>query len=125
MSWRPWIAPPAAHEPSDISDSDRQIIGECLRAAAFGPFFVDNNADEPYWEFPALFGFNQEELAQIAREWPNVDHRDEYVGELIAMCAVWLTTYPHRQDNQWASHLSISKHDLCEWLARWNAEHRI
>ena len=41
------------------------IIGEALRAAAYGPFF-------PETEYSAIFGIEKEEVALVAEEWPVV-----------------------------------------------------
>lgn len=48
---------------SRLGKRDREIIHECLVAAAYGPFFPD-------WEFPILFGLTREQARSFADQWP-------------------------------------------------------
>jgi hypothetical protein len=43
-----------------LTPEEKRVIGECLCAAAFGPFFEDD------WEFPTVFGVEHAEAEQIA-----------------------------------------------------------
>jgi hypothetical protein len=52
-----------------VAPSDDDVIHQCLRAAVDGPFFPD-------WEFQTLFGFERDEIRQIAERWPDWDDAD-------------------------------------------------
>ena len=48
---------------------DRQeveIIGVCHEAVVQGPFLLDRQADDPWWEIPEQMGRKPEEVADIA-----------------------------------------------------------
>ena len=51
---------------ADLSPEERNIVLECLRGAAEGPFFPD-------WEFQTLFGLTRKEVKDIADAWPTVN----------------------------------------------------
>lgn len=58
-SYRPWIAPPSRSSVIPLPEGLELVIGQCLNAAANGPFFVDSGAkDNPYWEYQSLLGFS-------------------------------------------------------------------
>ena len=119
-SYRPWITPPERKEEVDISKELEEVIGNCLRASAKGPFFVDRGAkDNPYWEYQTLLGFGPEEVLEISRQWPNVDILDEHVSELISSCFANLLGYPHGCEKHWAEYFSVSKEQLIEYANLW------
>ena len=74
-----------------LSDSDIQLIGDCLRAAAEGPFFED-------WEFHTLFGLERSEVKWIAAEWPRVAEDDASVALAVQNSFANLLGYPHGMD---------------------------
>ena len=84
-----------------LTDEEKQIIGECLRAAAFGPFFPD-------WEFHALFGVGRDEAIRVAESWPNVEETDISASYLINDSINNLLGYPHRKQNDWGNYISAS-----------------
>ena len=119
-SYRPWITPPEKTAEFDLSVELEWVIGECLNAAANGPFFVDKGAkDNPYWEYQTLLGFTVEEVREISKQWPNVDFTDDYVSELIASCFANLLGYPHNCDKYWPDYISVSSSQLKEHAISW------
>lgn len=119
-SYRPWISPPERNGEFDISKELEAMIGECLNAAANGPFFVDNGAkDNPYWEYRTLLGFTPEEVQEISKQWPNVDISDEFVSELISSCFGNLLGYLHRCEKYWSAYFSVSREQLIELFSSW------
>ena len=48
-----------------LTKNQIKTIGECLRAAAYGPFFPDG-------EFDTIFGLSRSQIASVAEEWPIV-----------------------------------------------------
>jgi hypothetical protein len=118
-SYRPWITPPRAKNCVPLSQHDTKVIGECLNATAQGPFFVDRgNVKDPYWEFSALFGFQQPEVAAISSQWPDVDYRDEFVEDLVSRCIVHLIGYPHGCERHWRDFISVSREELLALVQR-------
>ncbi len=73
---------------NDEEEGDSEVIEQCLRAAADGPFFPD-------WEFTILFGFERDEVRRIAECWPNWGDEAEQaraVDAAMKTCCVTRTT---------------------------------
>ena len=120
QSHRPWIKPPRKEKDSFLSEYDSNIIGECLAAAAVGPFFVDkSNKENPYWEYQTLLGFEPKEVEEISKQWPDVDVYDEFISELVGSCLQWLLSYPHGCESEWSKYISVSKEELSKLLGHW------
>lgn len=90
-----------------LTDSEKQIIGECLRAAAFGPFFPD-------WEFHSLFGVDRDEAIRVAKSWPKTEETDIIAGYIINNSFNNLLGYPHRKQNEWGNYISTSPDKVYE-----------
>ncbi|MBE7380624.1 MAG: hypothetical protein F6J95_004355 [Leptolyngbya sp. SIO1E4] len=84
-----------------LTSDEKRIIGECLCAAAFGPFFPD-------WEFYALFGVDRDEAVRVAESWPNIEATDISVGYVINDSINNLFGYPHRKQDEWKNYISVS-----------------
>lgn len=108
-----------------LTDVDTRIIGECLRAAAEGPFFRDEGANDPDWEFHSLFGLTREELAQIATAWPNVDSQNESIVLAVTNSLVNLLGYPHGHDKEWSSFISVSVDEVTVVFEKWRMLQRV
>lgn len=85
-----------------LTEEEKHIIGECLHAAAHGPFFLDD------WEFPTIFGATHEEAVEVAEAWPNVEETDETAKMVINNSINNLFGYPHGKHNQWSRYISAS-----------------
>jgi hypothetical protein len=94
-----------------MSDPDKALVGQALRAAADGPFFPD-------WEFHTLFGLNRDEVRAIADDWPNVDLSSSDVVLAVNNSLNNLLGYPHRQGHAWSRWISVSPHELDELFCR-------
>ena len=117
-STRPWIKPPRKRASAELAAEQCRVLGECLNAAANGPFFVDRGSPrDPYWEFHALFGFTAEELRVVAAQWPDVDREDPYVSELLRSCVFHLLTYPHGCGPAWGEYFSVGSEELSKITA--------
>lgn len=98
---------------------EKRIIGECLRAAATGPFFRQAGP-EPYGLVHTLMGVTHRRLVEIARAYPEVDGNDpEVVGAIIGSMNN-LVGYPHGKDRVWRQYLSVSSKHVSELLDRWH-----
>ncbi len=95
-----------------MNEKQSQLIGECLTAAATGPFF-------PEWEFSTLFGLQRTEVADIAALWPDVNEADETVWLAINNAFANLLGYPIDKPQEWPHYLSVSPAELKVVFDRW------
>ena len=95
-----------------MSEREKDIIHECLHAAAHGPFFPES-------EFHILFGLNRNELFQIIQKWPKLDENDEAVRLAINGVFNNLLGYPHKRDDVWHEHISVSRDEIELIYKRW------
>jgi hypothetical protein len=93
-----------------LNDQERDLIGQCLRAAASGPFFPD-------WEFHTLFGLDRDDVLAIAAEWPVVVDRDA-VELAINNAVVHLLWYPHGCEVEWPEWISDTPERLYNILTK-------
>lgn len=98
-------------------DADEAIIGQCLRAAALGPFFPD-------WEFETLFGFEREEIRQIAERWPHWDDEIEQ-ADSVNNTLNMLLGYPHGREDVWHDYISPNAAEVARVYSRWRGEGEI
>lgn len=98
-----------------MSENEKQLIGECLVAAAHGPFFPD-------WEFSILFGLQRGKVVEIASAWPivnSVDVEGGTVDQAINNAFVWLLWYPHKLMERWAEYISVPPRECYDLYNRW------
>jgi hypothetical protein len=96
-----------------LTDDEKRVVFECLRAAVDGPFF-------PEWEFPSLFGLQRSELAKIVEALPDIDDSDERVSLAINDVMNNLLGYPHGQDSVWAQFISAPRTEVRRVLEIWH-----
>jgi len=108
----------------NLSDDEIKVIKECIKAAAYGPFFIDEEAkDNPYWEIHPLFGLIIDELRKIADALPTLDLDDENVKLAINNSINHLLGYPHDcSDEVWSKYVSVSRNELTKIYVRWRSE---
>jgi hypothetical protein len=108
----------------NLSDDEIKIIHECLRASAYGPFFIDNGAkDNPFWEIHSIFGLTMDELRKIADALPHIDMEKEDVRLAINNSINNLHGYPHNcTDEVWSSYISTSKKELYDIFVKWKGK---
>ncbi len=107
-----------------LSDHEFKVIKECVRAAAYGPFFIDEGAkDDPYWEIQPLFGLTIDELKEIADTFPNLDLENEKVELVINNSINHLLGYPHGcSEEVWKKYISVSNNELEKIYLKWTSE---
>lgn len=93
---------------------DKKVIGECLVAAVEGPFFPD-------CEFETLIALARDEVAGIARCWPDVDVDDSRIGLAINNVMNWLRAYPHQQYDRWSEYISVTPDEMSKIYHKWRA----
>ena len=91
-----------------------EIIGECLSAAAHGPFFPDG-------EFSAVFGISLEEVARVAGEWPVVIENSEIADIAVNNSFANLMGYPIKPDKMacWEEVISVPREELKPIFKTW------
>ena len=98
---------------SMMTEQEIHVIGEWLRAAAYGSFFPES-------EFYTLFGLERDEVTQIADTWPEVVIHDDTVGIAINNAIVTLLWYPHNKfEEEWGQFLSVSPEECGRIYGRW------
>lgn len=96
-----------------LSDGDKAIVGQALRAAADGPFFPD-------WEFHTLFGLERSEMRALAEAWPwpRVDLASSNVATAVSNALNNLLGYPHGQDSAWFEWIRVGPAEVDRLLSR-------
>lgn len=95
-----------------------QVIGQCLRAAAYGPFFPDG-------EFASIFGLARSEVAAVADQWPVVIDSAEHVKHAVGNSLNNLLGYPIKKERlaHLDDYLTVEPGELRDVFAAWRAEH--
>lgn len=108
----------------NLSDDEIRIIHECIKASAYGPFFIYTGAkDNPFWEIHSIFGLTMGELREIADALPNIDMEKEDVKLAINNSINNLLGYPHNcSDEIWSNYISVSKKELFDILVKWKGK---
>ena len=71
-----------------LTDSERDAVGHCLRAAADGPYFPD-------WEFETLIGATRDDVRAASEEWLKGAPRTDGMNEVAISVLSNLLGYPH------------------------------
>lgn len=97
----------------DLTEEERKVVGECLRASVKGPFF-------PMWEFQTLFGLGHQEVADIAFAQIPLDDANEEGKIAINNALNMLTGYPHRCGKEtWNQFISVTPDEVRRILKKW------
>ena len=108
----------------NLSVDEIKVIKECIKAAAYGPFFIDAKAkDNPYWEIHSIFGLTIGELRKIADALPNLNLNNENVKLAINNSINNLRGYPHGcSEEVWKKYISVSKNELEKIYLKWSGK---
>jgi hypothetical protein len=98
-----------------LTEDDRRVVFECLRASVDGPFFPD-------WEFHTLFGLERQEVARIVAALPDIDDSDESVSLAINNSMGNLLGYPHGEAAAWQRFISVPQAEVKRIFDRWRDE---
>jgi hypothetical protein len=105
---------------SDLTEHEKNVMHECLRAVAHGPFFIDKNAHDPFLEFQTMFGLSINELRGIAEKWPEIEMASEKVKLAINNSMNNLLGYPHGPKNKtWSQYISVSPEEVSRIFLKW------
>jgi hypothetical protein len=97
-----------------VDADDREVIHQCLVAAADGPFFPD-------WEFQTLMGFERDDIRRMAERWPDWDD-DVEQSDAVNNVLNNLLGYPHGRWDAWHDYISPVSEDVARVYARWRGE---
>jgi len=100
---------------ANLSEKDRDVVRQCLRAAVDGPFFPDS-------EFQTLFGLERTEVKSVLQSWPNLDESQESVRLAINNSFNNLLGYPHRCERQWPLFISVTEKDAERIFNQWRGD---
>lgn len=95
----------------ELTQRETSLVGECLRAAAEGPFF-------PEYAFRALMGVDRQRISQLAADWPKVAP-DAETRAAVNNVLLNLWGYPHKREGIWAEFISATKGDVLNLLEKW------
>ena len=99
-----------------LTSTQIRVIGECLHAAAHGPFFPDG-------EFAALFGVSRDEVTEVAAEWPVVIKSCENLQIAVNNSINMLLGYPTKNKAEiWDEYISVDRKELVEIYAAWRKQ---
>jgi hypothetical protein len=97
---------------ADLDQNEREVVRQCLNAAAYGPFFPD-------WEFHALFGLERNEVKSVLESWPEPDETNEDVQLAINNSLSNLLGYPHGCEKEWPRFVSVSSKEVQKVFKKW------
>lgn len=101
---------------ADLSDAERRVVRECLRAAVEGLFFPDK-------EFHTLFGLERGEVRRILSLWPALDEADESVVIAINNSLNNLLGYPATNGNEeWPKFISVARGEVARIFDKWRGK---
>jgi hypothetical protein len=96
-----------------LSDSERQIIFQCLKAILKGRFLEG--------EFHTRLGIEPEELEGIVTAYPDVDNSDDNSDAAIAInnCLNEVCHGISFSDREWSQWFTVSKPEIEEVYRKW------
>lgn len=99
---------------SELKECEKNIIFECLNAAAFGPFFPEIG------EFHEIYGIKQTDIENIISEWTDIDDCDENVKTAINTYLHLLSQKFSHYDEIWDEFISVPQHFVEEIYYKFN-----
>jgi hypothetical protein len=96
----------------NLTDTDKLLIKNCLRACVEGPFFPD-------WEFSTLFGLTRDEVNSIYIKFPDINEKKSDTSLAINNAFNMLLFYPHEKNDILEKYIHISRNELSEKYTNW------
>lgn len=105
--------------PTHLDDREVDIVGQCLKAVAHGPFLIDAGSNDPWSEFQILIGLTPKEFTDIADRWPDIDLGDKDVQLAVNNAMNNLLGYPHRCETEWPRFIAVPPAEVARVLDKW------
>jgi ribosomal protein S14 len=99
----------------DLSPDERETVRTCVRAAAEGPFFPDE-------EFQTIFGLSREQVREVAERWSVNDESDEAARLAINNALNNLLGYPHGCEQEWPRYVPVSEAEVARLLRKYRGD---
>ena len=96
----------------DLTEREKEIILECLKASINGPFFPES-------EFHTIFGVYPKEVKEVISNWPNVDEDEIAVRLSINNAMNNLLGYPDNCGKYWSEFITVSKKEIGRIFVKW------
>ena len=99
---------------ADLSPNEKQIVLECMKAIADGPYFQD-------WEFHTRLGIERPTLRRIISIWPAINDRSDDSDGFLAInnCLNEICHGIQIADPEWQSRFAHSKDEVKSTLHKW------
>ena len=97
---------------ANLNERERNVVRECLRAAAESPFFPE--------EFHTIFGLTRDDVRRVLLSWPELNEADISVVRAINNSFNNLLGYPAPEKEQlWPQFISVSGMELARIFDKW------
>jgi len=97
---------------SQLTERERTIVRDCLRATCEGPFFPDR-------EFFGRFGQQRAEVYSVLQAWPKVDDSKGPAALAITSAMANLLSYPHGKSEERRRWVTASDEEVLRVLHKW------
>lgn len=97
-----------------ISADGKKVMGECVRALAFGSFIGHIN------QFEIISGFKYERVKGIAQKWAELE--DNVLALAVAREAMGhIIGFSHGKESEWMDYISVPWEKVSEFYNEWQA----
>lgn len=100
---------------SSLTEREKKVVFECLRAASDGPFFSDS-------EFATLFGLERAQVREMAKAASHSDDSRNDAALAINNALANLLGYPHHQERVWSQFISVPEEEVRRIFTKWRGD---
>jgi hypothetical protein len=100
---------------SSLTEREKEVVFECLRAASEGPFFPES-------EFATLFGLERAQVRGIAATASRIDDSRNDAALAINNALANLLGYPHHQESAWPQFISVPEDEVRRIFTKWRGD---
>ena len=99
---------------NQLTPAEREVIRQCVHAAAHGPFFDD-------WEFQILHGVTRAEMVQVLENWESNASDPEALDLAVNNAMGNLLYYPHHLFDRWGAFIEATPEDVKHLFGKWRS----
>jgi uncharacterized protein YccT (UPF0319 family) len=98
---------------SQLSEKDKQVVFQCLKAVSEGSFLED--------EFHSRIGIEKDDLQKIIDSYPEIDHSDDDSNESLAVnnCLNEICHGLQFSETEWKRWFSVTREEIAETFKNW------